>query len=78
MYQTVGLTQAGSHVHKVIEAALWEEEKLTYREETELYRATHAMPWEWDSKPNFLTQFDQWFEYEWCAAADTQPIVREY
>jgi len=77
-YSVRGFTQAGARVHQTLPVALWEDEKLTQREEYDLERATYRLPWEWDRKPNFLTQFDQWFEYEWCAATGTQPIVRDY
>lgn len=62
-YSESGITEAGANVHRSMWIGLYEGADLFLRERYELMDTLSRLPWQWRDKPNFLTQFDQWFEY---------------
>jgi hypothetical protein len=58
-----GKTEEGAKVFKEQIVGVFEGDELLSREYWELERDMSELPWQWARKPNFLTEFDQWFEY---------------
>lgn len=71
-----GVTEAGSSVYKTIKVALFEDAALTDRDRFDVLCDLNKVPWEWYRKPNFLTEFDQWFEYTLAEIGWEQPRMR--
>ncbi|MHC4121280.1 MAG: hypothetical protein ACYSWO_27715 [Planctomycetota bacterium] len=62
-YMIQGKTEEGAKVFKEQIVGVFEGDELLSREYWELERDMSELPWQWARKPNFLTEFDQWFEY---------------
>lgn len=75
-YYQRGITEARSIVERQMEVAVLDGCDLTTREWYEIERDIERSPWKWPNKPNFLTQFDQWFEYTLNEIGWEKPTVR--
>lgn len=74
-YSEVGFTEAGARVRRSLWIGQYEDADLFPHERYELIDALSQQPWKWAAKPNFLTQFDQWFEYTLAEIGWKQPKV---
>jgi len=73
-----GETRAGADVCRELFVGLWECSEILNKDMCLIERDLSQLPWEWWREPNFLLEFDQWFEYSWCQATNTQPEVKEW
>ncbi|MHC4302788.1 MAG: hypothetical protein ACYS7Y_36480 [Planctomycetota bacterium] len=71
-------TEAGALVYREKWVGVWEHGGLMDREQYELEREMRDIPWKWVRKPNFLTEFDQWFEYTLAEIGWQPPLVRYF
>jgi len=74
-WQQVGRTEAGAEVFREMYVGLLEGTDILPREKSELDYDLSGQLWQWPCKPNFLKQFDQWFEYTYCEVTGKQPQV---
>jgi hypothetical protein len=72
------ITVAGARVRRHLFVALLEGTEVLDRERRDLEWDMQTKMWEWLDKPNFLTQFDQWWEYQLNEVARRQPKIRHH
>jgi hypothetical protein len=72
------ITVAGALVRRTLLIALLEGTELLYRERAELDWDMETKMWKWPKKPNFLTHFNQWWEYQLNEERWEQPKIRHY
>jgi hypothetical protein len=76
-YWMTNTTEEGARVQRRQFVGLFEGAPLFREEERDLEVHMATLPWQWiNGKPNFLKQFDQWFEYTLCEVTGRQPKVR--
>ena len=77
-WQQEGITLAGARMRRRMNIGLLDGCEITHREQDDLSFDLDGLPWEWIRKPNFLKEFDQWFEYTYCEVTGKQPVVRHW
>jgi hypothetical protein len=70
-----GITEAGFRVYREMQIALLEGTDLLPREKADLDFDLRGSMWIWPRKPNFLKEFDQWFEHALFEVTGKPPRV---